>query len=58
MSKRALSETDICDRFITPALHQAGWLRKQILRELAFAAWTDHRDSVVPQVEGKANLTR
>jgi type I restriction enzyme R subunit len=38
MSKRALSETDICDRFITPALHQAGWLREQILREHAFTA--------------------
>ncbi len=38
MNKRALSETDICDRFITPALHQAGWLREQILREHAFTA--------------------
>ncbi len=29
-----LSETDICDRFITPALVQAGWTREQhILRE-------------------------
>lgn len=35
-SKRALSETDICDRFITPALHQAGWLRERILREHSF----------------------
>jgi type I restriction enzyme, R subunit len=38
VNKRALSETDICDRFITPALHQAGWLREQILREHAFTA--------------------
>ncbi len=38
MNKRALSETDICDRFITPALLQAGWLREQILREHAFTA--------------------
>ncbi len=33
-SKAQLSETDICDRFITPALEQAGWTREQhILRE-------------------------
>ncbi len=38
MKKRDLSETDICDRFITPALHQAGWLREQILREHSFTA--------------------
>ena len=32
--KSHLSETDICDRFITPALVQAGWTREQhILRE-------------------------
>ncbi len=36
MGKRALSETDICDRFITPALHQAGWLPERILREHSF----------------------
>jgi type I restriction enzyme R subunit len=36
MSKQALGETDICDRFITPALLQAGWLREQALRERAF----------------------
>jgi type I restriction enzyme R subunit len=38
VNKRALSEADICDRFITPALLQAGWLREQILREHAFTA--------------------
>ena len=33
-SKAHLSETDICDRFITPAMVQAGWTREQhILRE-------------------------
>ena len=36
MNKRALSETDICDRFITPALHQAGWLPERIRREYSF----------------------
>ena len=38
MNKKALSESDICDRFITPALHQAGWLKEQILREHSFTA--------------------
>ena len=36
MNKRGLSETDICDRFITPALRQAGWLPERILREHSF----------------------
>lgn len=36
MNKRALSETDICDRFITPAIRQAGWLKERILREHSF----------------------
>ncbi|MFM7635081.1 MAG: DEAD/DEAH box helicase family protein, partial [Cyanobacteriota bacterium] len=36
MNKRDLSETDICDRFITPALRQAGWLQERILREHSF----------------------
>ena len=36
MNKRDLSETDICDRFITPALRQAGWLPERILREYSF----------------------
>jgi type I restriction enzyme R subunit len=38
MSKKALSEADICDQFITPALHQAGWKRSQIRREYSFTA--------------------
>ena len=34
LPKSHLSETDICDRFITPAMVQAGWTREQhILRE-------------------------
>ena len=36
MAGPRLSETDICDRFITPALRQAGWLKERILREHAF----------------------
>jgi len=33
MDKRELSETEICDRYITPALEQAGWQKRQIRRE-------------------------
>lgn len=34
MHKNNLSETDICDKFITPALEQAGWsVQHHILRE-------------------------
>ena len=36
--KKALSETDICDLFITPAIKSAGWdPRKQIRREVTLA---------------------
>ncbi len=34
MTQQSLSETDICDRYITPALHNAGWRKSQIRREL------------------------
>jgi type I restriction enzyme, R subunit len=34
VTKKTLSETDICDKFITPAIQQAGWdLHEQIFRE-------------------------
>jgi type I restriction enzyme R subunit len=37
MDKRALSERDICTKFITPALRQAGWDEMlQIREEVAF----------------------
>jgi type I site-specific restriction endonuclease len=36
MNKRALSETEICDRFITPALQKAGWLLERMRREYSF----------------------
>ena len=50
--KSHLSETDICDRFITPALEQAGWtLEQHILREytlrpgrLVVRGQASHRD--------------
>ena len=36
MSKKSLSESDICDRFITPALTTSGWANHQWRREYAF----------------------
>lgn len=37
MDKRALSERDICSKFITPALLQAGWeAMTQIREEVSF----------------------
>ncbi len=36
MNKKALSESDICDRFITPALKKAGWVEQDWRREYQF----------------------
>ena len=37
MSERSLSERDVCSKFITPALLQAGWdLQSQIFEEVSF----------------------
>ncbi|MBD3886213.1 DEAD/DEAH box helicase family protein [Phormidium tenue FACHB-886] len=36
MSKKDLSEADICDRYITPAIYDAGWKKSQIRREYGF----------------------
>ena len=33
MDKRSLSERDICSKFITPALHRAGWDEMTQIRE-------------------------
>jgi len=39
MNKRAMTETEICQNFITPAIERAGWDRRtQIRRELTFTA--------------------
>jgi type I restriction enzyme R subunit len=38
MSKNDLSEADICDRYITPAIDGAGWKKSQIRREFSFTA--------------------
>ena len=35
-NKKALSESDICDRYITPAIERAGWTNSQWRREFSF----------------------
>jgi len=36
MNKKALSESDICDRFISPSLTKNGWASHQWRREFQF----------------------
>jgi type I restriction enzyme, R subunit len=36
MTKKDLSEADICDRYITPALYAVGWKKSLIRREYSF----------------------
>jgi type I restriction enzyme, R subunit len=36
VSNKELSEADICDRFITPAIQGAGWAAHQWRREYSF----------------------
>lgn len=39
MDKKSLSERDICTKFITPAIIQAGWdIDKQVREEFSFTA--------------------
>jgi type I restriction enzyme R subunit len=38
MTKEDLSEADICDRYITKAIDNAGWKKSQIRREYSFTA--------------------
>ena len=38
MNKKSLSESDICDRFISPALISAGWDETRWRREYPFTA--------------------
>lgn len=55
MSKKDLSETDICDRYITPALHNAGWKPGQIRREFGF---TDGQMIVRKQMTARGKRKR
>ncbi|MDF1614040.1 hypothetical protein P0N66_03645 [Desulfurivibrio alkaliphilus] len=37
-TKKQLSERDICSKFITPAIEQAGWdLLRQVREEVSFS---------------------
>jgi len=37
MNKKSLSERDICTKYITPAIQNAGWdIRSQVLEEVSF----------------------
>lgn len=38
MNKKLLSESDICDRFISPSLVKAGWDENRWRREYPFTA--------------------
>jgi hypothetical protein len=43
MDKRALSERDICTKFITPALRKAGWdipVGRSVIAEVYPALWS------------------
>jgi type I restriction enzyme R subunit len=55
MNKKDLSEADICDRYITPALHEAGWKKSQIRREYGF---TDGQMIVRGQMAGRGAKKR
>ncbi len=55
LGKRDLSETDICDRYITPALHAAGWTKPRIHREYGF---TDGQMIVRGQMAGRGARKR
>lgn len=50
MSKKDLSEADICDRYITPAIYDAGWKKSQVRREYYF---TDGQMIVRGQMTGR-----
>ena len=50
MSKKDLSEADICDRYITPAIYGAGWKKSQVRREYYF---TDGQMIVRGQMTGR-----
>lgn len=40
MDKKSLSERDICTKFITPAIIQAGWdIEKQVREEFSFTVF-------------------
>jgi type I restriction enzyme R subunit len=55
MNKKALSESDICDRYITPAIEKAGWKKHQWRREFGF---TDGKILVRGKLVARGNRKR
>ena len=56
MDKRTLSERDICTKYITPAIKDAGWdLQKQMLEEVGF---TDGKIYVRGKLTGRGKQKR
>ncbi|MBD2058110.1 DEAD/DEAH box helicase family protein [Oculatella sp. FACHB-28] len=55
MSKQDLSEADICDRYITPAIYKADWKKSQVRREYGF---TDGQMIVRGQMAGRSGRKR
>ncbi len=55
MNKKALSGSDICDRFISPALERAGWDSRRWRREYGF---TDGRIIVRGKVVARGKRKR
>ena len=56
MSKKELSERDICSKFITPSIVEAGWdLQRQIREEVTF---TDGRIIVKKKLVSRGERKR
>lgn len=55
MTKKDLNEADICDRYITPALYEAGWKKSLIRREYSF---TDGQMLMRGQMVGRGRPKR
>jgi len=56
MSKKSLSERDICSKFINPAISKSGWdIRTQIREEVSF---TDGRIIVQGQLHTRGKRKR
>ncbi len=55
MDKKSLSERDICTKYITPAIQQAGWdIQKQVLEEVFFTDGRIHvRGRMTARAKGK-----
>ena len=58
-NKKELSERDICTKYITPAIHRAGWDLHTQLREEVKASGAKSMEAVVNQVlAGRFNFCK